>query len=225
MALILPTIAHRLRSEKTHRCVEGRGFDSRHLHHTTLAGRPCLGSGNRSVSSREPCRVGLVSLHRPSPDPVGPGQESVWSYPRPPALERVERHVCVRLGGLVIAETKHALRVLETSHPPTYYVPHNGVEWSFFEPAVGTSFCEWKGDATYRTVTAGTASVVGRAWSYQNPSRSFAAIAGAVAFYPAHFECYVDDERVRPQPGEFYGGWITDEIKGPFKGIPGSMWW
>lgn len=125
----------------------------------------------------------------------------------------------------MIAETRAALRVLETSHPPTYYVPQDGVEWSFFEPAAGASFCEWKGDASYWTVRAGGVSVVGRAWSYQNPSPRFAAIAGAVAFYPADFECYVDEERVRPQPGEFYGGWITDEIKGPFKGIPGSMWW
>jgi len=166
-----------------------------------------------------------VFAARPDPLPTGPGQESVWDYPRPPALDRPARDVRVELGGTVIARTSSPFRVLETSHPPTYYVPAEDVEWTYFTPAAGGSFCEWKGTASYWTVTVGDLRVEGRAWSYAAPTPSFAALAHAVAFYPADFDCYVDDERVRPQPGSFYGGWITDDIVGPFKGVPGSALW
>lgn len=166
-----------------------------------------------------------MSLNLPEPEPIGPGEESVWSYPRPPALEEVERTVEVELAGTTIARTDRPLRVLETSHPPTYYVPKKDVDWSALTRADGSSFCEWKGTATYWNVSVGGTTVRGRAWSYENPSRRFSEIEGAVAFYPAHFACFVDGERVEPQPGEFYGGWITREIRGPFKGVPGSMWW
>ncbi len=153
------------------------------------------------------------------------GQESVWEYPRPPALEPSTRRVRVTLAGVVIAESSRAVRVLETSLPPTYYVPPADTVRRCFAPAPGSSFCEWKGAADYWTVTAGGSSVVGRAWSYPRPIAAFADLAGYVSFYPADFACFVDDEAVRPQPGHFYGGWVTDDIVGPFKGVPGSERW
>lgn len=167
----------------------------------------------------------LARRRLPDPEPVGPGEESVWDYPRPPALERTYRHVRVELDGVRIASTDAAYRVLETSHPPAYYVPADGIEWEHLGRAVGSSFCEWKGTAEYWTVRVGRVEVVARAWSYPRPSPPFADLAGCVSFYPSAFECSVDDERARPQPGEFYGGWVTDDVKGPFKGAPGSMWW
>ncbi len=167
----------------------------------------------------------MARLPLPQPDPVVDGQESVWDYPRPPALDASSREITVMLHGVVVGRTSRALRVLETSHPPTYYLPPDDVDGDLLVPAAGSSFCEWKGSATYWTVTAGGASVVGQAWSYRRPSTSFAPLADHLSFYPAHFDCFVDGERVRPQPGEFYGGWITDDVRGPFKGVPGSMWW
>lgn len=129
------------------------------------------------------------------------------------------------LHGTVVGRTKRSLRVLETSHPPTIYLPPEDIDNDLLTQAVGSSFCEWKGSATYWTVTVGKHAVVGRAWSYPQPSPTFASLADHLSFYPAHFDCFVDGERVRPQPGEFYGGWITDDVRGPFKGVPGSMWW
>ncbi|MGI9624133.1 MAG: DUF427 domain-containing protein [Acidimicrobiales bacterium] len=161
----------------------------------------------------------------PEPHPAGPSQESVWEYPRPPALVSATRPVRVLLNGTPLASSTQALRVLETSHPPTYYVPPTDVDWQYFTPASGRSFCEWKGTAKYWTVQVEGVEVVGRAWSYERPSDRFESLADHVSFYPRSFECFVGDERVRPQPGEFYGGWVTDEVKGPFKGEPGSMWW
>lgn len=149
----------------------------------------------------------------------------MWSYPRPPALEAVDRSVRVELAGLVVAESPTALRVLETSHPPTYYVPPDSVDRSLLAPALGRSFCEWKGIASYWTVVAGGEERVGRAWSYASPSASFAALANHVSFYPADFDCFVDGLPVTPQPGTFYGGWVTSDVVGPFKGEPGSEWW
>ena len=134
---------------------------------------------------------------RITPDPGGPGQESVWDYPRPPRLEASPRRVRVELNGTLIADSSRSLRVLETSHPPTYYVHPDDVAWSYFHPAtVRGTFCEWKGLATYWTVVAGADRVDGGAWSYPEPTSIFAAIAGHLAFYPDRFECYVDDERV-----------------------------
>ncbi|MDE0653968.1 MAG: DUF427 domain-containing protein [bacterium] len=161
----------------------------------------------------------------PQPDPAGLGQESVWDYPRPPALEPAARRVCVTLGGVVIAESSQSVRVLETSHPPTYYVPPADTAREYFSRAPGRSFCEWKGSAAYWTVSAGGLAVVGRAWSYPQPIPAFADLANYVSFYPADFSCFLDDEVVRPQPGRFYGGWVTGDIVGPFKGVPGSERW
>ena len=155
----------------------------------------------------------------------GPGQESVWDYPRPPALVRDDRRVRVELGGIVLAETTRAVRVLETSHPPTFYLPRDDVRLEHFvERGVG-SRCEWKGDATYWDARGGDVLVEGGVWSYEKPFADFAPLAGCFAFYPSRFECWVGEDRVEPQPGGFYAGWITPELVGPFKGGPGSAGW
>ncbi len=156
----------------------------------------------------------------------GPGQESVWDYPRPPRLERVGRHLRVVFAGVVVAESRRPLRVLETSHPPVYYVPPGDTLAEHLIPSRGSSFCEWKGAARYLTVRAGGREAPDAAWYYPTPMAPFAEIADHVAFYPAAMdECTLDGEVVRPQPGGFYGGWITDEIVGPFKGGPGTRGW
>ena len=124
----------------------------------------------------------------------------MWGYPRPPALQRSTRRVRVELAGVTVASTDAPFRVLETSHPPGYYVPAEDVEWQHLTATAGSSFCEWKGTASYWTVTAGGEDVVARAWSYEHPAPRFAELAGCVSFYPSSFACYVDDERVSPQP-------------------------
>ena len=158
-------------------------------------------------------------------DKVGFGQESVWDYPRPPRLERSTRRVRVELDGTVIADSTSALRVLETSHPPTYYVPPDDVVWDLLTRASGDSWCEWKGRAEYWTVETATARVERGAWSYGAPRPPYEDLVGHVAFYPAQFRCHLDDELVTPQPGGFYGGWVTSDVVGPFKGGPGTMGW
>jgi uncharacterized protein (DUF427 family) len=163
---------------------------------------------------------------RPVPEVPGPGQESVWDYPRPPRLERVEARLTVVLGGVTIADTTHGLRVLETSHPPNYYFPPGDVADGALRRAPGASFCEWKGRAHYFTVLAADRVVHEGAWGYDAPSPAFEDIRGFVAFYAGRMdECRVDGELVVPQPGGFYGGWITSAIAGPFKGGPGSRGW
>lgn len=163
---------------------------------------------------------------RPSRIPPGPGQESVWDYPRPPALARVARPVRVVLAGVTVAATRRALRVLETSHPPNYYVPPDDIDPASLEPSERRSFCEFKGLARYWTVTAGERVETDAAWSYPDPSPGFEALAHHVAFYAGRMdECWVGDELVVPQPGGFYGGWVTSSVVGPFKGGPGSMGW
>ena len=148
--------------------------------------------------------------------------ESVWDYPRPPACVPSERHVLVRLGDTVVAETRDAYRVLETSHPPTWYLPPDSVTaGALTRSAAAPTWCEWKGAATYWDVLGLTAA----GWSYQTPSPDFEAITGYVTFYPARLACFVDGEPVRPQEGGFYGGWITSDIVGPFKGGPGTWGW
>ena len=155
-----------------------------------------------------------------------PGQESVWDYPRPPRLERSARLVEVRLGGVVVAASSRAWRVLETSHPPGWYVPREDVAPGALRPTGRTSFCEFKGSAEYWTVVGGDVARPDAAWSYPRPSPAFAAMADAVAFYPGLMDsCTVDGEVVRPQAGGFYGGWITDDVVGPFKGEPGTWGW
>lgn len=158
----------------------------------------------------------------PFADEPGPGQESVWDYPRPPALERSDREVLVIAGGVELARSTGCYRVLETASPPTWYIPAEDVNTHALMPVAGSSFCEWKGAAAYWGL-ATSGEMVG--WSYPEPTDRFAAIRGAFSFYPGRVACYVAGERVRPQPGAFYGGWVTDEIVGPMKGEPGTGHW
>lgn len=165
-------------------------------------------------------------MHKPEPLPTGPGQESVWDYPRPPRLEDVDARVTVVFDGVVIADTRRAKRVLETSHPPNYYIPQEDVDMSFLKKASGSSICEWKGTAVYYSVDSGRRRAERAVWSYPNPTDAFAGIRDYLAFYAGPMdECTVGGERVAPQPGGFYGGWITKNIVGPFKGGPGTMGW
>lgn len=162
----------------------------------------------------------------PRPIPAGPGQESVWDYPRPPRLEPVHDRLRVVFAGTTIADTTRGFRVLETSHPPVYYFPRDDVLADALVAEDGASLCEWKGRARFFTLRAESRSVERAAWIYPTPAPEFSALAGAVAFYPALMDaCMVGDEIARPQPGGFYGGWITDRIVGPFKGDPGTHGW
>ncbi len=150
----------------------------------------------------------------------------MWAYPRPPRLEPTGRHLRVALGGVVVADTTRALRVLETSHPPNYYFPPGDVTPAALERDDRTSFCEFKGLAHYFTVRGGDRVEAAAAWGYDRPSRGYEALAGYVAFYPGRMDtCFVDDETVRAQPGGFYGGWVTSETVGPIKGGPGTHSW
>ncbi len=156
----------------------------------------------------------------------GPGQESVWAYPRPPACVPSDRHVVVRLGERVVADSRAALRVLETSHPPTWYLPRSDVDATLLRRSrTRSTWCEWKGPATYWDVQDGARVVEAAAWSYEDPTPAFRVVTGHLTFYPSRFACFVDGERVRPQDGGFYGGWITDDVVGPFKGAPGTWGW
>jgi uncharacterized protein (DUF427 family) len=140
--------------------------------------------------------------------------ESVWDYPRPPRLEPTDRLVRVELGGRVVAETRKALRVLETSHPPNYYIPLDDIDASLLEPSGGaTSFCEWKGNATYFDVVVGHRRAERAAWTYPDPTPSFQQLRGYVAFYVAPMDrCTVDDEVATPEERPYYGGWVTSDV-------------
>lgn len=165
-------------------------------------------------------------MRRPVPTPARSGQESVWAYPRPPRVEPVRKTVTITLGGERIVTTDRALRVLETSHPPVYYLPIDDFVPGALTPAEGSSFCEYKGRARYLDVHGGGETRAGAAWNYPDPNRGFEALADTVAVYAQHMDrCTVGDETVTPQPGGFYGGWITSNVVGPFKGVPGSSGW
>lgn len=152
-------------------------------------------------------------------------RENVQDYPRPPALEAVAQRVRVVLGGEDVADTVAALRVLETHHAPTYYLPCLAVT-AVLTPVAGGSFCEWKGAAQYFDVTCGGVTARRAAWSYAKPSARFAGLAGYIAFYAGLMEaCFVGDERVLPQPGDFYGGWVTSNLDGIPKGARGTEHW
>ena len=156
----------------------------------------------------------------------GPGQESVWDYPRPPRLESTTRRIRVVFGGITIVDSTRARRVLETSHPPTYYVPLDDIVRDHLETVEGSTYCEWKGDASYFDVVAGDRRARRAAWTYRRPSRPFADLRDHVAFYAEPMDaCFVDDEQVQPQPGNFYGGWVTRDVVGPFNGAPGTAGW
>jgi uncharacterized protein (DUF427 family) len=156
----------------------------------------------------------------------GPGQVSVWDFPRPPRVEPVAARVRVEFGGRVIADSTRALRVCETASPPAYYLPPQDVAQDCLEPSERTTFCEWKGVARYWTLRVGKRRAKDAAWSYPNPDAGYEAIRDHLAFYPGRVDaCWVGEHRVAPQPGRYYGGWVTPELVGPFKGAPGTESW
>lgn len=165
-------------------------------------------------------------MHKRQRIEPGPGRESVWDYPRPPRLEDSSKHIQVIFNGIIIADSHHAKRILETSHPPVYYLPPEDVQLEHLTPTRRSTFCEWKGTASYYTITVGDKSITNAAWFYRQPAHPYEALAIYVAFYPGKMNaCYVDGERVQAQEGDFYGGWITNEIVGPFKGRAGTFGW
>jgi uncharacterized protein (DUF427 family) len=156
----------------------------------------------------------------------GPGQESVWDYPRPPRVERVAERIRIEFGGVLLADSQRAYRVIETSSPPTYYLPPEDVRMEHLEPRDHSTFCEWKGIAKYWSVRVGNSLAEDAAWSYPEPDEGYEVIRDYLAFYPQKMDaCYVGDQRAKPQPGQYYGGWVTPNIVGPFKGEPGSENW
>ncbi len=163
---------------------------------------------------------------RPVPDAAAAGQESVWSFPRPAIAEPTAAHVMIKHRGVVLVDSRSTICTLETSHPPSYYIPRQDIAAGALRQAEGTSFCEWKGSAVYWDVVVDGAVLPRVGWSYPDPTTSFAMLKDHVAFYAAPFDrCSVDGETVVPQPGGFYGGWITRALAGPFKGVPGSRLW
>lgn len=165
-------------------------------------------------------------MKHPKPDPTASGQESVWDYPRPPRLEPCKKTLVVVFDGKEIARTDRGFRVLETSHPPGYYIPPEDVDASVLKSSALTTGCEWKGTGRYYHLVSGEKVSENAAWYYNNPRPAFTALAGYISFYPGRVDrCTVNGETVLPQPGAFYGGWITGDVKGPFKGVEGSWGW
>ena len=155
-----------------------------------------------------------------------PGQESVWDYPRPPKLESSGRHITIEYNNEMIVDSKNSFRVLETSHPPTYYFPQDEIRMEFLVKAIGTTFCEWKGVASYYDLEVGEHRIQRAGWFYESPTEAFAPIKDFVSFYPGKTDqCVVDGEVIEAQEGDFYGGWITSDIVGPFKGAAGTNFW
>lgn len=152
--------------------------------------------------------------------------ESVWDYPRPPRVEMSDEHVVVTHRGVVLCDTMSALRVLETSHPPTYYLPFADVNRDLLEPVSGSTICEFKGVAHYADIVVGDERLPRAAWWYPEPNRGFESLADHLAIYPGRVdEATVNGELVQAQEGDFYGGWITSRVSGPFKGAPGTWGW
>ena len=152
--------------------------------------------------------------------------ESVWDYPRPPRVEPVSSHIEVAHAGVTLVSTNASVRVLETSHPPTYYLPMSDFTEGVLIPVDGNTFCEFKGVASYFDLVVGDERIERAAWTYENPSPGFDSLAGKVALYASRVdECRVGDDVVIPQEGDLYGGWITRNIEGPFKGAPGTRGW
>ena len=180
----------------------------------------CVGGAQRYLHE---CEDTVAYGQRIEP---GPGQESVWDYPRPPRVEATEKPVRVIFNGVVIAESRRTLRILETSHPPVYYIPREDVRMEYFTPTSRQTVCEFKGVASYFTLSVNGVTAPNAAWTYPHPQPGYEAIQDAIAVYPGKMEaCFVDGERVIAQPGDFYGGWITHEIVRPFKGGPGTVGW
>lgn len=155
-----------------------------------------------------------------------PGQESVWDYPRPPRVEPTSAHIHIEFNRVSIVDTYRALRVLETSHPPVYYIPIEDIQMHYLDASGQVTFCEWKGRATYFSIQVDEEMVQDVAWGFPDPPRQGPDLRHHLAFYASKMDaCYVDEMRVTPQPGNFYGGWITENIVGPFKGGPGTWGW
>jgi len=162
----------------------------------------------------------------PKPDPVGPGQESVWDYPRPAICEPTSRRVQIIHQGKMLVDSRKALRTLETSHPPTYYIPQTDIAMEHLRRNARRTLCEWKGQACYYDVVIGDDTIPAAAWTYGAPTTEFTSIRDYIAFYPDPLDqCLIDGQEITPQPGQFYGGWISQYEAGPFKGIPGSHFW
>ena len=160
------------------------------------------------------------------PDPVEPGQESVWDYPRPAICQPTARHIQVIHQDVCIADTHQSMRTLETSHAPSYYFPPEHVQMQYLQPSSHRTFCEWKGQAQYFDVVIGDQRLSNAAWRYPDPTATFIALRDYISFYADPFDqCLVDGEKVTPQPGDFYAGWITSHVTGPFKGGPGTRLW
>lgn len=156
----------------------------------------------------------------------GPGQESVWDYPRPPRVEPTGHRVVVVFAGVTLGDTTRALRLLETSHPPVYYLPEADLITAHLRPNPRRTFCEYKGTAIYHDVVVGEQRAEAAAWSYPDPDPAYESLRDHLAFYPSRMDaCYIDGERVEAQEGDFYGGWITTDIVGPFKGPAGTWGW
>jgi uncharacterized protein (DUF427 family) len=159
-------------------------------------------------------------------DKLARGKESVWNYPRPPKLEKFNKEIKIIFNGVTIVKTNNAYRVLETSHPPVYYIPPEDIKMEFLSPGNGASYCEWKGRANYYNVRVKEKEAIKAGWYYPFPTDEFVEVKNYVAFYSEKMDyCFVDGEQVIPQPGGFYGGWITKDIVGPFKGEPGTFGW
>ena len=162
------------------------------------------------------------------PERIGPraGQESVWDYPRPPRVEAVPERLRVVVDGDTVADTRRGLRVLETAGAPVYYIPAEDILMDRLSPSAHGSFCEWKGNASYVTYDHGGRRIENIGWRYEDPNSGYESITGHVAFYAGRVdEAWVGDERATPQPGNFYGGWVTSRVVGPFKGEPGTAGW
>jgi uncharacterized protein (DUF427 family) len=163
---------------------------------------------------------------KPQPITPQPGQESVWNYPRPAILQDTDKHIKVIFNGIVLAETTKAKRVLETSHPPGYYIPAVDIKTEYLIATSRKTMCEWKGICEYYDISVGDKYINNAAWQYIQPTPNFKSIQEYFSFYPSLMDaCYVNDELVKPQAGGFYGGWITSDIVGPFKGEPGTWGW
>ncbi|MGB7417555.1 MAG: DUF427 domain-containing protein [Erythrobacter sp.] len=164
--------------------------------------------------------------HHPKPEAVGPDQESVWDYPRPAVAEPTRRRIQIHHRGFQLVDTTNAWRTLETSHPPTYYIPRADIAMDRLEPNSRRTLCEWKGQARYFDIVIAGHRIEAGAWTYPDPTPAFEGIRDHIAFYPnALDQCLVDGEPIIPQPGGFYGGWISQYEAGPFKGGPGSRFW
>lgn len=166
---------------------------------------------------------------RPARIEPGPGQESVWDYPRPPRAEPTTNSITVAYKDTLIAETNRAIRVIETSQPPAFYIPIDDVKIEHLTPSIARSFCEWKGQASYYDLNRDLVDHGGQldqvAWRYPKPNPEFETLVDHLAFYAQKLTCTLDGEHVDPNEGSFYGGWVTSKVVGPFKGGPGSAWW